>query len=118
MITKRYHWIFDAEDIDGALADDDDHLRRVLKDLADICSMTIVGGPWVIQGVPQNPGLTAVCIVDFSHISIHAFSKPKEVCVDIFSCKPFDPEKIRAYLLNAFRVGVSNVRYFEVNYPA
>ncbi|MBI1957110.1 MAG: S-adenosylmethionine decarboxylase [Candidatus Niyogibacteria bacterium] len=118
MITKRFHWIFDAIDIDGAFTNDDVHLRRVLADLADICSMKIVGGPWVVNGVPENPGLTAICIVDFSHISIHTFSRPREICVDVFSCKSFDPEKVRDYLLNAFRANASTIRYVEVAYPA
>ncbi|MBI2039333.1 MAG: S-adenosylmethionine decarboxylase [Candidatus Niyogibacteria bacterium] len=117
MITKRFHWIFDAEAIDGKFTDDENHLRRVLAEIATICEMTIVGGPWVVQGVPENPGLTAICIVDFSHISIHTFSRPREICVDVFSCKPFDPEKIRAYLTNAFDIDAGHVHYFEVAYP-
>ena len=118
MITKRYHWIFDAEGIKNSLITKKALLQKALKDLADICGMTIVGGPLIIEGIPENPGLTAVCIVDFSHISIHTFSGPGELCVDVFSCKPYDPQKIKRYLMRTFAANAKKIQFFEVRYPA
>ena len=117
MVTKRYHWIFDAEGISTERVTDEDLLRRMLHGVAEICEMKIVGGPMVIEGVPENPGLTAFCIVDFSHISIHTFSVHNEICIDVFSCKPFAPEKIRRYLTDIFQADAARVTFFEVQYP-
>jgi len=39
--------------------------------------MKILFGPKVINGVDENHGLTAFCVIDFSHISIHTLTKTK-----------------------------------------
>jgi len=117
MLTKRYHWIFDASNVPKKSTTSSARVQKALKDLTKLCSMTIVSGPHVLKGIPENPGVTGICVVDFSHISIHTFSNPQEICVDIFSCKPFDPKKIQAYLMKTFDVNVKNFVYFEVKYP-
>lgn len=115
--TGRYHWIFDATKVPKAQTLDAKLLEQALRDLAKICGMTIVSGPHVVEGIPQNPGFTAVCIVDFSHISIHTFSNPQEVCLDIFSCKPFDPKKVHDYVLKTFKASKEHSTFFDVRYP-
>jgi S-adenosylmethionine decarboxylase len=92
-------------------------ITQALKDIAKLCEMSIVGGPLVLRGVPENPGVTGICVVDFSHISIHTFSNPGEVCIDVFSCKPFDPELIHEYLKKTFHVEDTDAVYVEVKYP-
>ncbi|MFZ5844848.1 MAG: S-adenosylmethionine decarboxylase [Patescibacteria group bacterium] len=117
MMTKRYHWIFDAASVPHELTRDRKFIRKVLLDLAQLCEMKVIGGPLVVKGVPDNPGITGICVVDFSHISIHTFAGPSEICVDVFSCKPFDPTKIHLYLLRTFRINPENSIYLEVKYP-
>jgi len=117
MLTKRYHWIFDASGVPKKLTKDKPLIRKALRDLAGLCQMKVIAGPFVAKGAPYNPGLTGICVVDFSHISIHTFSGPSEICVDVFSCKPFNPRKIHAYLLKTFRTSRKNSIYLEVKYP-
>lgn len=117
MMTKRYHWIFDAENVPDEVGTNTELVEKALKDIAQLCGMTIVGGPLVLRGVPENPGVTGICVVDFSHISIHTFSNPGEVCIDVFSCKPFDPTLIHNYLKKTFQVGDKDAVYVEVKYP-
>ena len=92
-------------------------LLDVLGQLAKLCDMNIVAGPYAVKGIPINPGFTAVCIVDFSHIAIHTFSNPREVCVDIFSCKQFDPKPIHQYLLKTFETNIEDSIFCDVKYP-
>ena len=115
--TGLFHWIFDATKVPKAVTLDKDLLDKVLRDIARLCGMTIVSGPHAVEGIPSNPGFTAVCIVDFSHIGIHTFSNPSEVCVDVFSCKPFDPKVVHEYLLKAFKAKKENSIFFDVRYP-
>ncbi len=117
MMTKRYHWIFDAENIPNDVGTNTVLVEKALRDIAGLCGMTIVGGPLVLKGVPENPGVTGICVVDFSHISIHTFSNPGEACIDVFSCKPFDPELIHDYLKKTFQVTDEDAVYVEVKYP-
>lgn len=115
--TGLYHWIFDATKVPRAATLDKALLEQALRDIARLCEMQIVSGPHAVEGIPSNPGFTAVCIVDFSHIGIHTFSNPAEVCVDVFSCKPFDPKVLHDYLLKTFRTKKENSIFFDVRYP-
>ena len=118
MITQRFHYIFDAWELNPKLLNNKKLVNSLLKDTAKICKMKIIGGPLIVEGVKQNPGLSAFCIIDFSHISIHTFSQPGEVCVDIFSCKSFNPEEVKSYLLKKLKVSQKNLFFFQVNYPS
>lgn len=113
---KRFHIIVDAWGCDPALISDKTRVETAIREVADLCGMTIVHGPIVIEGVPENPGLTGFAIIDFSHISIHTFLEDLEVCVDIFSCKPYDYEKVKNFVREFFDIDEQNVRYLEVKY--
>ncbi|MDP3093728.1 MAG: S-adenosylmethionine decarboxylase [bacterium] len=118
MITQRFHYIFDAWGISSKKLSNKKLVNSLLKDVSKVCKMRIIGGPLVVQGVDDNPGISGFCIIDFSHISIHTFSNPREVCVDIFSCKPFNPEEVKTYLLKELKVSQKNLFFFQVNYPS
>jgi len=118
MITQRFHYIFDAWGLNPRFLNDKKLVISLLKDAAEICKMRIISGPHVVQGMDYNPGISGFCIIDFSHISIHTFSNPGEVCVDIFSCKPFNPEEVKTYLSKKLKVNQENLLFFQVNYPS
>jgi len=118
MITQRFHYIFDAWGLNPRFLNDKKLVISLLKDAAEICKMRIISGPHVVQGMDYNPGISGFCIIDFSHISIHTFSNPGEVCVDIFSCKPFNPEEVKGYLLKKLGVSQKNLQFFQVHYPS
>jgi S-adenosylmethionine decarboxylase len=92
-------------------------VKSLLSETAKICKMRIISGPHIAQGMDYNPGISGFAIIDFSHISIHTFSSPGEVCVDIFSCKPFNPEEVKTYLLKTLKADKKNLLFFKVNYP-
>lgn len=115
MITKRYHYIFDAEHVADQYHNKE-FVEKLLRDIPPILSMTILSGPNVVDGELVNPGVSGFCIIDYSHISIHTFSDPKEAMVDIFSCKPYDPEKIKTYLKESLGLTDDDVHFKEVQY--
>jgi len=117
MITQRFHYIFDAWGLSPRFLNNKKLVISLLKDTAEICKMRIICGPHAVQGMDYNPGVSGFCIIDFSHISIHTFSNPGEVCVDIFSCKPFDPEEVKSYIFKKLKVSEKNVHFFQVHYP-
>lgn len=117
MVTQRFHYIFDAYDIAPKFLNNKKLVKSLLEKTSKICRMKIIGGPLVIDGMEYNPGISGFCIIDFSHISIHTFLEPKEVCVDIFSCRPFDPEAVRDYLLKKLGVKKNKLIFFQVAYP-
>jgi len=76
--------------------------------------MKIISGPTAVQGVPENPGLSAFAVLDYSHAAVHTFTEHDEVMIDIFSCKPFDREKARQAVLETFATPESDVRSQEI----
>lgn len=118
MIIQRFHYIFDAWGLSPKNLNNKKLVDSLLKDVSKICKMRIIGGPLVVQGMEYNPGISGFCIIDFSHISIHTFVGANEVCVDIFSCKPFNPEEVKKYLLKKLKVKEKNLFFFQVNYPS
>lgn len=114
---RRFHIIIDAFNCNNSLISDTSRVEAIIRSVASLCGMTILHGPVVLAGVPENPGVTGFVIIDFSHISIHTFTKAREVCIDIFSCKPFDYEKVRNYVMEELSLSEENVKYIEVTYP-
>jgi len=75
-------------------------VERILRELPGLIDMNILLGPYIVEGVPENPGWTGFVIIDKSHISVHTFMETDTVSIDVYSCKPFASEKAVAYLKN------------------
>lgn len=78
-------------------------VELVLRELPGLIGMSILDGPHVVEGVPENPGWTGFVIIDKSHISVHTFTETSTVSVDVFSCKPFNAEMAVSYLRGHIR---------------
>lgn len=115
--SRRYHIIVDAYNCQDEYLSGTGKIDKAIRDIAKLCGMTLLHGPVVLEGVPENPGVTGFAIIDFSHISIHTFTKDRELCVDIFSCKPFNYKKVKNYVQKAFALDSKYIKYIEVEYP-
>jgi S-adenosylmethionine decarboxylase len=73
-------------------------IRHILTDLPPRIDMHILDGPHIMQGVPENPGITGIEVIDKSHIAIHTFSENSTISIDVYSCKPFKAKKVLEYL--------------------
>jgi S-adenosylmethionine decarboxylase len=47
-------------------------------------------------------GVTGFILLEESHVSIHSWPEHQFAAVDIFSCKPFDAERIQKLLMTSF----------------
>lgn len=115
-VSKRFHFIIDAFNCDSKQLNDKIKLDRIIKDVARLCGMKILYGPVILEGLPINPGLTGFAIIDFSHISIHTFTKTNELCVDVFSCKKFEYETVKKYIKESFNLSDENTRVIDVKH--
>ncbi len=113
MQTKRFHCVIDLT-MCNELIDDSEFLKKFIDALAKEIGMTIIAGPLVAKGIPENPGYSALAIVDFSHISIHTFTSHKEALIDIFSCKPYDRERALSLCKETFSTSETVAREKEV----
>ena len=113
MHTKRYHNIFDLANCNDKI-NDRDAIRDFLEALAKAIDMSIIEGPIVAEGIENNPGFSALVIIDFSHISIHTFTNNKEALIDVFSCKEYDRERVLQVCKEYFSTPETEVRQKEV----
>ena len=60
--------------------------------------MNILDGPHLVKGVPENPGVTGIEVIDKSHIAIHTFDENNTISIDVYSCKPFNAKNAVEYL--------------------
>ncbi len=117
-ISRRFHIIIDAYNCKPEVLSDGAKVKYALEEIAKLCQMHILHGPVIIEGVPENPGITGFCIIDFSHISIHTFTATGEMCVDVFSCKQFDYEKVKEFAKKTFELDDRFIEYMEVQYKS
>lgn len=112
---KRYHVVVDVTNVGNKrILSDKEHLKEFLSIFPGKIGMHILYGPVVVEGIPENPGLSGFVIIDYSHISIHTFSEGSEALVDIFSCKPYDKDEVIKDVVAFLQVSRENSRIKEV----
>ena len=113
MVTKRFHTIFDMEYCNENI-NNRAKVREFVERLTAAVDMSILEGPIIAEGIEKNPGLSALVIVDFSHISIHTFTKYQEALIDVFSCKEYDRDSVRHVAEEFFSTPQTSIRQKEV----
>ena len=76
---------------------DEMKLKHWLEEFVESINMKIFMGPYVKYcKMPGNRGITAVAIIETSHIAMHIWDEPKPALMqfDVYSCGEFDVEKI------------------------
>jgi S-adenosylmethionine decarboxylase len=92
------------------------YVFEVLNTLPDRIGMTKITQPYVFPYsglVPEDKGVTGVVIIAESHLSFHSFSEKDYFFFDLFSCKPFDVEAARQFIVDAFEVRDVEAHYVE-----
>ncbi|KKR78327.1 MAG: hypothetical protein UU23_C0001G0091 [Candidatus Curtissbacteria bacterium GW2011_GWA1_40_9] len=113
MQQPRYHIICDLANCNEKIKDPL-KIREFLEEIVKKVNMSILEGPIIAEGQPENPGISGLVIIDFSHISIHTFTKFNEALIDIFSCKPFERNPIVDFCTQYFEADASQSRIKEV----
>jgi S-adenosylmethionine decarboxylase len=75
--------------------------------LPDMVGMTKITQPYVFPYsglVPEDRGITGTVIIAESHITFHSFVEKDYFFFDIFSCKPFDVDRVVSLVVETFEV--------------
>ncbi|MFH1682909.1 MAG: S-adenosylmethionine decarboxylase [Candidatus Woesearchaeota archaeon] len=80
-----------------------------LEELPAKVEMGALTPPIIVRGIPENPGLTGVLVIDYSHITFHAFAEKKRINFDLYSCKDFDSEVVIQHAEKYFGVSRDNM---------
>lgn len=113
-MTGRFHIIIDLKQVPTKILSDKEGLESFLESFPRKIGMNVLSEVCVVEGIPQNPGLSGFVLIDFSHISVHTFTKSSEALVDIFSCKGYDEKLAQIEVLDYFQVPKSHSRIKRV----
>jgi S-adenosylmethionine/arginine decarboxylase-like enzyme len=80
------------------ICDDEKALCALMKRIVKVVDMKPLGDTKIEKGKDELPGLSAVQIIETSHIALHCFSTPINYMFNIESCKDFDHRKLELYL--------------------
>lgn len=95
-------------------------LTTLMLDLVKVLDMQLIFGP-LFKKVKIEPkrltgnkfqdegGISGVCMIGTSHITVHVWPLRRHFSMDVFSCKTFDERKARATLEKHFQP--ENVTY-------
>jgi len=100
------HLMLDLGECNPVILNDLDACFNLLNELPKKIGMTKITQPYVFRynaQIPEDDGITGVTIIAESHISLHTYPKKNFVFVDLFSCKPFDVEGARDYIVQFFQ---------------
>jgi S-adenosylmethionine/arginine decarboxylase-like enzyme len=110
-----WHLIYDAQveaEHTPRLADPA-FLETAFRDLVKLLDMEILVEP-AFRAVDPDPskletehdegGVTGVCVITTSHISIHTWPLRGKFSMDVYSCKKFEESMVQAFLKDRFGV--------------
>lgn len=121
------HLIFDGYVKDASVFNSE-KLTAVFKQLADALEMQIIMGPEFLE-VELDPsklqsdvfqdegGITGMCVISTSHMSIHCWPLRKCFSMDVFSCKNFKSDVAKALIKEALSVEEVNVLVVDRYFP-
>ena len=94
----------DIYDCDPAKIRDANEIRRFVIELCDLIEMKRFGETQVVHfGEDERvAGYSMVQLIETSLISAHFANLSNAVYLDVFSCKPYDPEKAGAFAREFF----------------
>ena len=83
---------------------DADEIRRFVVELCDLIEMKRFGETQVVHfGEDERvAGYSMIQLIETSLISAHFANQTNTTYLDVFSCKPYDSEEVRAFCHNFF----------------
>ena len=95
---------------------DEEQLKNWMTDFIESINMKVFMGPYVKYcSMPGNRGITAVAIIETSHIAMHIWDEPKPALMqmDVYSCGEFDHTDICKKLMSDFNIQKIEYKYLN-----
>jgi len=95
---------------------DEEQLKSWMLDFIASINMKVFMGPFVKYcNMPGNRGITAVAIIETSHIAMHIWDEPKPALMqfDVYSCGEFDVKDICNKIKEEFDVKKIEYKYLN-----
>jgi len=95
---------------------DEEQLQNWMREFIESINMKVFMGPFVKYcNMPGNRGITAVAIIETSHIAMHIWDEPKPALMqfDVYSCGEFDVKEICDKIKAEFNVKKIEYKYLN-----
>ena len=95
---------------------DEEQLKSWMLDFISSINMKVFMGPYVKYcNMPGNRGITAISIIETSHIAMHIWDEPKPALMqfDVYSCGEFDVKEICDKIKEEFNVKKIEYKYLN-----
>lgn len=80
-------WLVEARGCDPARLSHQSTLAALFTEVIDDLSLRVVGTPaWHV--FPGAGGITGVCMLAESHLTVHTFPEHGSLCLNLFCCRP------------------------------
>lgn len=90
-----YHTILDAAGCDPESIRSSENIYNFVKDLVKEIDMVAYGEPQIVNfGSGNKAGYTLVQLIETSNICAHFVEENNTMYLDVFSCKPYDPQLV------------------------
>lgn len=87
-----------------SLVDDESNLVGAVTDLAKMTGLTLHSTQIARVGDDEQHGVSVQGLIVQSNIAIHGWRESGGIMCDVVSCKPWDYEAGRAFLIDRFKV--------------
>lgn len=88
-----YHLMLDCGNCELLKMTDKDNIKNFVQELVIAIDMVAIGNPWIERtaiGIPDKEGFSLYQLIVTSNISAHFVDVPRQIYLDVFSCKNFD----------------------------
>ena len=95
---------------------DEEQLQHWMREFIESINMKVFMGPYVKYcNMAGNRGITAVAIIETSHIAMHIWDEPKPALLqmDVYSCGEFDHTDICKKLMSDFDIHKIEYKYLN-----
>ena len=93
---------------------DEEQLQNWMREFIESINMKVFMGPYVKYcNMPGNRGITAVAIIETSHIAMHIWDEPKPALLqmDVYSCGDFNHTEICKKIMDDFDIHKIEYKY-------
>jgi len=94
----------DIYECDPVLIRSEDYIRQFVRDLCELIEMKRFGETQVVHFGEDDrvAGYSMTQLIETSLISAHFANQTNATYLDVFSCKPYDPEVVRQFACDYF----------------
>ena len=102
------HLLLDLRCCNRKLMEDKQVITNILNNCVSKINMKKLCEPIMFKGAVHLAGVTGIIVIETSHISMHTFSDRNKISFDLYSCKDYDENIIKEYLLKETKSEIIN----------